>query len=73
MTRTAPIHLIAAVLLIAPPPAAAQAYGEPPAPTVQDADPGVDHTALAAELPPQFRRTSVFYRTSYPPGGEVYA
>jgi lipoprotein-anchoring transpeptidase ErfK/SrfK len=72
MTRATPICLIAALLLvaqaIAPSPAAAQTYGEPPAPTTQDADPGVDHTALAAELPAEFRRTSVFYRTSHPPG-----
>ena len=67
MTHAAPLYLIAALLLIAPLPAAAQTYGEPPAPTMQDADPGVDHTALAAELPPEFRRTSVFYRTSIRP------
>lgn len=69
MTRATPIYLIATLSLIAQLiaslPAAAQAYGEP---TAQDADPGVDHTALATELPPEFRRTSVFYRTSYPPG-----
>ena len=72
MTRATPIYLIATLSLIAQLiaslPAAAQAYGEPPAPTAQDADPGVDHTALVTELPPEFRRTSVFYRTSYPPG-----
>jgi lipoprotein-anchoring transpeptidase ErfK/SrfK len=72
MTRATPIYLIATLSLIAQLtaslPAAAQAYGEPPAPTAQDADPGVDHTALVTELPPEFRRTSVFYRTSYPLG-----
>ena len=39
-----------------------------PIPTVQDADPGVDHTARDADLAPELRRTSVFYRSDYPPG-----
>ncbi len=49
-------------------PATAQLFGFRPAATVQDADPGVDHTERAAELPPELRRTSIFYRTPYPPG-----
>ncbi len=53
--------------LAAPRPAAAQAS---PAsmPTIKDVDPGVDHTARDKDLPPEFRRTSVFYRSDYPPG-----
>ena len=39
-----------------------------PQPTVQDVDPGVDHTAKDADLPPELRRTAVFYRSDYPPG-----
>jgi lipoprotein-anchoring transpeptidase ErfK/SrfK len=35
---------------------------------VQEPDPGVDHTARDAELPPELRRTPVFYRSDYPPG-----
>jgi lipoprotein-anchoring transpeptidase ErfK/SrfK len=68
MMCSKPICLVVALLLMAPVNATAQAYDEPSAPTAQDADPGVDHTALAAELPPEFRRTSVFYRTGYPAG-----
>jgi len=56
------------VPLAAPLPAAAQLFGFPPATTVQDADPGVDHTGRASELPPELRRISLFYRTQYPPG-----
>ena len=37
-------------------------------PTINDVDPGVDHTARDKDLPPEFRRTSVFYRRDYPPG-----
>jgi lipoprotein-anchoring transpeptidase ErfK/SrfK len=60
--------LAAALLLVAPLPAAAQSYNAVPAPTIADAPPGVDHTARDAELPPELRRTSVFYRSDYPPG-----
>jgi lipoprotein-anchoring transpeptidase ErfK/SrfK len=69
MARFAPFCLLCLLLLLAPPPAAAQLFGfPPPAPTAQDADPGIDHTARASELPPELRRTAVFYRTEYPPG-----
>jgi len=71
MPRATCLFLAAALLLIAPllpMRAAAQAYDAPPDPTAQDADPGVDHTARAAELPKEFRRTAVFYRTVYAPG-----
>ncbi|HEX3162691.1 MAG TPA: L,D-transpeptidase [Pseudolabrys sp.] len=37
-------------------------------PTMKDVDPGVDHTARDAELPPELRRQSVYYRTEQPPG-----
>lgn len=33
-----------------------------------DADPGVDHTDLAASIPDEYRRSVVFYRSEYPPG-----
>jgi lipoprotein-anchoring transpeptidase ErfK/SrfK len=36
--------------------------------TMQEPDPGVDHTARDVELPPELRRTSVFYRSDYPAG-----
>jgi lipoprotein-anchoring transpeptidase ErfK/SrfK len=38
------------------------------APTMQDVDPGVDHTARDVDLPPELRRQSVYYRTEQPPG-----
>jgi lipoprotein-anchoring transpeptidase ErfK/SrfK len=71
MPRNALTALACALLLMAAQPAAAQPYGRPmpvPEPTVRDVDPGVDHTAKDADLPPELRRTSVFYRSDYPPG-----
>ena len=57
-------------MLLASVPAAAQFFSgfQPPAPTALDVDPGIDHTALDKQLPPEQRRMSIFYRTEYPPG-----
>jgi lipoprotein-anchoring transpeptidase ErfK/SrfK len=60
--------LLCALLLAAPLPAVAQSMGQRYEPTVPDVDPGIDHTARDADLPPELRRTSVFYRSDYPPG-----
>jgi lipoprotein-anchoring transpeptidase ErfK/SrfK len=60
--RTAAVLL----LLVSAMPAAAQPYDATP--TMQDVDPGVDHTALAEQVADQYRRRTVFYRTEYPPG-----
>ncbi len=70
MIRRAFLSLFCAPLLLASLPAAAQLFSgfQPPEPTAPDADPGVDHTALDKQLPPEERRTSIFYRTEYPPG-----
>jgi lipoprotein-anchoring transpeptidase ErfK/SrfK len=70
MIRRDFLSLFCSPLLLAALPAAAQFFPgfQPPAPTAPDADPGVDHTALDKELPPEERRTSIFYRTEYPPG-----
>ena len=69
MPRAALTALACALFLAAALPAAGQPYGRPmPQPTVQDVDPGVDHTAKDADLPPELRRTAVFYRSDYPPG-----
>ena len=68
MLRIRLFALLGLLLLWAPLPAAAQFRGPSSMPTIQDADPGVDHTARDADLPPEERRTSVFYRTEYPPG-----
>jgi lipoprotein-anchoring transpeptidase ErfK/SrfK len=57
---------IAAVTLARP--ALAQPFNEPPQPTVQDVDPGVDHGSSDENLPPEYQRQSVFYRSEYPPG-----
>jgi lipoprotein-anchoring transpeptidase ErfK/SrfK len=62
--------LLCLIVLLASVPAAAQFFSgfQPPEPTAPDVDPGVDHTALDKQLPPEERRTSIFYRTEYPPG-----
>ena len=65
------VCLLTAVWLATPRPAAAQLsqlFAAPPAPTMQDTDPGVDDTGRDVELPPELRRQSVFYRTDYPAG-----
>ncbi|HKS84381.1 MAG TPA: L,D-transpeptidase [Pseudolabrys sp.] len=49
-------------------PASAQSLLSPSTPTMQDVDPGVDHTARDTDLPPELRRQSVYYRTEQPPG-----
>ncbi|MGC1466150.1 MAG: L,D-transpeptidase [Pseudolabrys sp.] len=60
---------LASIVLFAPAwPVLAQNFEPPPAPTIADVDPGVDHGSSDASLPSQFQRQSVFYRTEYPPG-----
>jgi lipoprotein-anchoring transpeptidase ErfK/SrfK len=49
-------------------PAFAQLFGPMPKPTIEDAKPGIDHGSSDVDLPSQFQRQSVFYRTEYPPG-----
>ena len=61
--------LLCFAMLVAAAPAAAQAlFGRIPEPTIADVDPGVDDTGRDVELPPELRRTSVFYRADHPPG-----
>ena len=38
------------------------------APTMEDVDPGVDHSGRDRDLPSEFRKQSVYYRTEQPPG-----
>ena len=38
------------------------------APTMEDVDPGIDHTGRDRDLPSEFRKQSVYYRTEKPPG-----
>jgi len=68
MSRLNALTVACIALLTAAAPASAQLFGQAPAPTMQDVDPGIDHTARDADLPPELRRQSVFYRTEYPPG-----
>jgi lipoprotein-anchoring transpeptidase ErfK/SrfK len=68
LALTLTVALLVSAPLLAPLPSAAQLFGRAPPPTVQEPDPGVDHTARDAELAPELRRTSVFYRSDYPPG-----
>jgi len=37
-------------------------------PTMEDVDPGIDHTARDKDLPPELRRQSVYYRSEQPAG-----
>jgi lipoprotein-anchoring transpeptidase ErfK/SrfK len=62
------LGVMAAALLAAPFPASAQPFNQTYPVTMQEPDPGVDHTARDVELPPEMRRTPVFYRSDYPPG-----
>jgi lipoprotein-anchoring transpeptidase ErfK/SrfK len=38
------------------------------APTMEDVDPGIDHTARDRDLPAELRKQSVYYRTEQPAG-----
>jgi len=49
-------------------PASAQTLLPSSAPTMEDVDPGIDHTARDADLPRELRRQSVYYRTEQPAG-----
>jgi lipoprotein-anchoring transpeptidase ErfK/SrfK len=48
--------------------AQAQPFGGNYPVTMEEPAPGVDNTGRDVELPPELRRTSVFYRSDYPPG-----
>jgi lipoprotein-anchoring transpeptidase ErfK/SrfK len=58
--------VIACAAALAATAAAAQSFAPPPAPTIEEPDPGVDHTANP--LPSEYRHHPVFYRTDQPPG-----
>ena len=60
--------LIAGVLLALPLAATAQPFGGTYRPTMEEPAPGVDDTGRDVELPPEYRRTPVSYRSDYPPG-----
>jgi lipoprotein-anchoring transpeptidase ErfK/SrfK len=54
------------LLMVPAAPTFAQALLPSSAPTMEDVDPGVDHTSR--DLAPELRRQSVSYRTEQPPG-----
>jgi len=63
------LRFLAFALLLAPAtPAFSQSLLPSSAPTMQDVDPGIDHTARDVELPPELRKQSVYYRTEQPAG-----
>jgi lipoprotein-anchoring transpeptidase ErfK/SrfK len=62
------LGLVFGLLLAHAIPAHAQTLLPSSTPTMQDVDPGVDHTARDTDLPPELRRQSVYYRTEQPPG-----
>ena len=62
------LQIFALALLVAPvAPALAAPLMPSQAPTMEDVDPGVDHTARDRDLPSEFRKQSVYYRTEQPP------
>ena len=66
------LRIFVVALLVAPAAPVAPAFAAPlmssQAPTMQDVDPGIDHTARDRDLPSEFRKQSVYYRTEQPPG-----
>ena len=66
------LRILVLALLVAPAVPAAPALAAPlmpsQAPTMEDVDPGVDHTGRDRDLPSEFRKQSVYYRTEQPPG-----
>ncbi|MDO8874917.1 MAG: L,D-transpeptidase [Pseudolabrys sp.] len=68
MLRSGVLYFVVALMLALSAPASAQLFGSRYEPTMQEPDPGVDDTGRDAELPSEFRRTPVSYRSDYPPG-----
>ena len=66
------LRVFVLALLVAPAAPTVPALAAPlmpsQAPTMQDVDPGVDHTGRDANLPAELRKQSVSYRTEQPPG-----
>ena len=66
------LRIFVLALLVAPAAPTVPALAAPlmpsQAPTMQDVDPGVDHTERDADLPAELRKQSVSYRTEQPPG-----
>ncbi len=56
------------LVLLVSVPTVAQGQAPMPLVTMEDVAPGVDHTALAAKLPYDYRRQPVYYRSDYPRG-----
>lgn len=68
MSSSRIVAILAFCLVVGPSPVSAQPFGRSYPVTMQEPDPGVDHTARDAELPQELRRTAVWYRSDYPSG-----
>jgi len=67
--RLVPLGALAfAGLLMLNATAGAQGFAPPPPPSMDEPPPGVDNTARESELPPEYRRQPVFYRSEHPVG-----
>jgi lipoprotein-anchoring transpeptidase ErfK/SrfK len=63
------LRIFALALLVSPAvPALAQRMMSSTAPTMEDVDPGIDHSGRDRDLPTELRCQSVYYRTEQPPG-----
>jgi L,D-transpeptidase-like protein len=66
------LRIFVLMLLVVPAVPAAPALAAPlmpsQAPTMEDVDPGIDHTGRDRDLPSEFRKQSVYYRTEQAPG-----
>ena len=63
------MRIFALALLVSPAvPAFAQRMMSSTSPTMEDVDPGIDHTGRDRDLPQELRRQSVYYRTEQAPG-----
>ena len=66
------LRIFILALLVAPAAPGGPALAAPlfpsQAPTTEDVDAGIDHTGRDRDLPSEFRKQSVYYRTEQPPG-----
>jgi len=62
------LRIFAIALLLSPAAPVFAAMMSSTDPTMEDVDPGIDHTARDKDLPPELRKQSVLYRTEQPAG-----
>ena len=68
VSLSAAVLALTALSTAAFPALAQQGFGRTYPVTMQEPDPGVDDTGRDVELPAEFRRMAVFYRSDYPSG-----